>query len=130
MDKKKILFVDDNPDFVKVIKTRLEANNYSVITISDAKEVFLMAEKEMPDIIIMDIVMPDMDGYQICKLLKQGKKTKNIPIILLTGKELEPQSIQERCSKLGIEGYLFKPIEAKELIAKIEEVTKDRYYTR
>ena len=66
--------------------------------------------------------MPDMDGYKICGFLKQGEKTKNIPVILLTGKELEPQSIQERCSKLGIEGFLLKPTEAKELIAKIEDV--------
>ena len=123
---KKILLVDDNPDFVELMKVRLEANNYSVVAVSDAKEALQTVKKEIPDMILLDIVMPGMDGYQICERLKQEEKTRNIPIILLTGKELEPGSINERCLKLGVEGFLPKPIDAKELITKIEEVLKEK----
>lgn len=123
---KKILLVDDDPDFVKMIKIRLEANNYSVVAVSDAKEVLQTAEKEIPDIILLDIVMPNIDGYRICERLRQGKRTEDLPIIFLTGKELVPAGINQRCLKLGVEGFLLKPFDAKKLIAKIEEVLKEK----
>jgi CheY-like chemotaxis protein len=124
MNKKKILLLDDEPDFVKVIKARLEANNYDVITASNGKEALEKVESDKPDAILLDILMPDMDGYQVCESLKQEKKTADIPIILLTGKELEPRGIDERCLKLGIDAFLPKLVEAKDLLAKIEEVLK------
>ncbi len=119
---KKILLLDDNPEFVEVIKIRLEANNYSVSATSDSQDFFQISEKEKPDLIILDIIMPGVDGYQICEQLRKEKSTANIPIILLTGKELEPSGINDRCLKLGIEGFLLKPIDAKDLLAKIDEV--------
>jgi len=124
MNKKKIFLLDDEPDFVKVIKARLEANNYEVITASNGKEALERIESDNPDAIILDILMPQMDGYQVCERLRQGKKTADIPIILLTGKDLEPRGIDERCLKLGINAFLPKLVDAKELLAKIEEVLK------
>ena len=118
MEKKKILVIDDELDFLESIKKALEANNYLAVVTSNAKEVSPKAEEQMPDLIILDIVMPDMNGYQICELLRQGKKTKKIPIVLLTGQNLEPRGITERCLKLGIDSYLFKPISIKDLLAK------------
>lgn len=129
MDKKKILVIDDEPDFLEIIKVRLEANDYSVVAISDAKEVLQTAEKELPDIILLDIVMPNMDGYLVCEQLKQGEITRNIPIILLTGKDLEPRGINERCTELGAEDFLIKPVDTQELLGKIEKVLKKNIST-
>ena len=124
MNKKKIFLLDDEPDFVKVIKARLEANNYEVITASNGKEALERIESDNPDAIILDILMPQMDGYQVCERLRQGKKTADIPIILLTAKDLEPRGIDDRCLKLGIDAFLSKLADVKELLAKIEEVLK------
>ncbi len=122
MEKKKILVADDELDSLGAIQRSLEANNYSVVVTSNAKEVLPIAQKEIPDVILLDIVMPDMNGYQICELLKQQESTKGIPIILLTGERLEPKSIVERCLKLGVESSLLKPTTVKELLGKISEV--------
>jgi putative two-component system response regulator len=81
-------------------------------------------ENDKPDAILLDILMPQMDGYQVCERLKQGEKTADIPIILLTNKDLEPRGIDDRCLKLGIDAFLPKLADAKELLAKIEEVLK------
>jgi CheY-like chemotaxis protein len=126
MGKNKILIVDDEPDFVNLLRVRLEANGYEVIDASNGEEGFKKAEAENPDIILLDIIMPDMNGYQICEQLKQEEKTRNIPIILITGKELEPRNINERCLKLGVEGFLSKPLDSKELLDKIRGVLKGR----
>lgn len=124
--KKRILVVDDEPDFVEMIKMRLEANNYSVVVVSCAKEIFQTAQSEIPDLILLDIVMPHMDGYQVCERLKEGEKTANIPIIFLTGKELEPKGITERCLKWGVRDFLLKPIDTKELLGKITKYLEGR----
>ena len=124
MDKKKVFLLDDNPDFVSVTKIRLESNNYEVITATDGKEALEKIKDAKPDVILLDILMPEMDGYQVCECLKEEQKTADIPIILLTGKDLEPRGIEDRCSKLGIDAFLRKPVHAKELLAKIDEVLK------
>lgn len=123
---KKILVVDDEAQLVDMVKIRLEANNYLVLTAYDGQEAIEKARKDKPDLILLDIVMPDMNGYQICSHLKQNKNTVNIPILLLTGKELEPKGISERCINLGVEGSLLKPVDSKELLDKIREVLKGR----
>lgn len=119
--KNKILVVDDERDSLEAIKKRLEANDYSVVGISDAKMVFETAEKETPDLIIMDIIMPNMNGYEVCERLKSGEKTGGIPIILLTGERLEPKSILDRCLNLGVESFLLKPLKLEDLLNKIKE---------
>ncbi|MFH1593646.1 MAG: response regulator [Candidatus Omnitrophota bacterium] len=124
--KKKILLVDDNKGFVEILKMRLEASKYSVVITSDAKEVLPLAEKGKPDIIILDIVMPDMNGYEVCEALKHGKTTSHIPIILLSGKDLEPKGIDQRCYKLGIEHFFTKPPDTNELLAKIKDLVSDK----
>lgn len=122
MGRKKILLVDDNKDLIKLFKAALEKNDYSVITLSDANKVRQAAEKEEPDLILLDIIMPGMSGYEVCEEIKTGSKTGNIPIILLTGKELEPSGIAERCMGLGAEGFFIKPFDINKLLSKIEEI--------
>ncbi len=126
MEKKKILVVDDEVDALEAIKKRLEMNNYSVVTVSDAKKVFKICEKEMPDLILLDILMPDMNGYEICELLKESSVTRNIPIILLTGERLEPKSITDRCLKLGANSFILKPIDIKILFTEMEKLLEEK----
>jgi two-component system phosphate regulon response regulator PhoB len=123
---KKILVVDDEMDALEAIKHRLEARNYSVLTCYNAKEVLGICEREMPDAILLDIAMPEMNGYEICELLKKGSKTKNIPIILVTGERLEPKSITDRCLQLGANSFILKPMDIEDLFAKIKEVLKEK----
>jgi DNA-binding response OmpR family regulator len=122
MNKKKIFVLDDDPDFVNMLKVGLELNNYEVITATDGKEALEKIKNDKPDAILLDIVMPDINGYEVCESLKKGNKTANIPIILLTGKDLVPRGIEERCLNLGIDAFLNKPVTLKEVLAKIKEV--------
>jgi CheY-like chemotaxis protein len=122
MNKKKIFLIDDEPAFIEMIKVRLEANNYEVITAFNGKEAMEKIEHDKPNVILLDISMPQMNGYQICERLKQGEKTADIPIILLTNKDLEPHGIVEKCLKLGVDAFMSKLAEAKELLVTIEEV--------
>ena len=119
---KKILLVDDEPDLVSLLKKRLEINNYEVISASDGMEALRKAKKEKPDLIILDLMLPKMDGYKLCRMLKFDEKYKRIPIIMLTAR------VQEEDKKLGKEtganAYITKPFKPDVLLAKIEELLK------
>jgi len=119
---KKILVVDDESGISDLIKERLTLNNYTVFTASDGKKAQDIARANQPDLILMDIAMPEMDGYLTCEKLKKDAKTKSIPVILLTGKDLESKSVMERCSACGAYDYLSKMSSLKELLEKVKEV--------
>lgn len=123
MKKKRILVVDDEEEILSLIGEKLMDNNYDCITTTKANETITLARVSKPDLIMLDIAMPDMDGYQVCEKLKSDKDTKNIPVLFLTGKDLEPQGIIERCKDLGIQGYISKLSTLKDLLEKIREVT-------
>jgi len=122
MSGKKILIVDDERDFADVIKLRLEANNYLGVTLADPREILEVIRKESPDLILLDIVMPEMDGYQAAKMVREDNKAISIPIVLLTGKDLDPKETFRKCSELGLAGFLVKPVDSKELLAKVKEL--------
>ncbi|MGD9015265.1 MAG: response regulator, partial [Candidatus Omnitrophota bacterium] len=104
---KKILVVDDEPNIVDVISTRLKANNYEVVAACDGLQALELAKKERPDLVILDLMLPKMDGYQVCNQLKSEDDLKDIPIIMLTslGKANE---IKEGLDK-GADAYVAKP---------------------
>lgn len=119
-EKKKILIVDDETQLVELLQIRLEANNYEVITAYDGLEGFEKAKKEKPDLIILDLMLPKMDGYRVCGLLKGDMRYKNIPIIMFTARA---QADDKKMGfDLGAEGYITKPFDPKELLAKISEL--------
>ena len=113
----KILLVDDEKEFVDMIKMRLEAKNYAVITAHDGIEALNKTRELRPDLIILDIMLPNLDGYQICRMIKFDKTFGEIPIILLTALD------QEKDRKLGeqvrADAYITKPFEPEELVEKI-----------
>ena len=116
MAKKKILVVDDEQDMVMALKVRLKANGYNVVFASDSVQAFTIANKENPDLIILDIVIPGGGGFVVAERLKQSAATHRIPIIFLTG----IQGGQERAYKLGASGYLMKPYQPEELMETID----------
>ena len=121
-DKKKILVVDDEEDMQKLLKIRFEQENFIVITAGDGEAGIKAAELEVPDLILMDIMMPKMDGYSCLKEIRKISKIKDTPILMLSGKEEE--KIKDLFAFQKISGYVEKPFELDNLVAKIKEILK------
>lgn len=119
---KKILLVDDDKDIREVLKKKLTLNKYAVMTASSGQEALIICKTSVPDLVILDIAMPYMDGYETCKMLKEDNKTSNIPVFFLTGKELEPTGITGRCRDLGAFGYIYKPCSSQDLLMEIKKI--------
>jgi CheY-like chemotaxis protein len=119
---KKILVVDDEKEIRELTKERLIQNKYAVLTASSGNEAIIIAKNHQPDLILLDIAMPEMDGYQACEELKQDKKTKDIPVLFLTGKDLDPKGLTERCNELSAHGHISKMSSLREMIEKIQEI--------
>lgn len=115
MVKKKILVVDDEEDIAKALKVRLKANGYHVVLAFDSVEAFTMANKERPDLIILDIMIPGGGGFVVAERLKQSTATHHIPIIILTG----ISGGEERAYKVGASGYVMKPYHPEKLLETI-----------
>lgn len=119
---KKILVVDDEKDIRALLKERLTQDHFSVITASGGEEAATVAKKDKPDLILLDIAMPGLDGYMTCEKLHGDKATQKIPVLFLTGKDLEPQSIIEHSQNLFAVGYVSKLSSMKDFLVKIKEV--------
>ena len=120
--KKKILIIDDEEDIQKLLKIRLEQDSFAAITAGDGASGAKIAEQEMPDLILMDIMMPNVDGYSCLKEIRKNQKTKDIPVIMLSGKEEE--KVRDLFAFQKISGYVEKPFELDSLVAKIREILK------
>jgi len=122
--QKKILIIDDDPDFVEATKIVLESKDYKVLTAYNGDEGLKAVQREEPDLIILDIIMPGEDGFRVCERLKADPKLSKIPVIILT-------SLSERWSevtlavteglKLEAEDYIDKPVEPEELLRRVEK---------
>lgn len=119
---KKILIVDDELDIRELLKKRLEQNKFSATAAANGLEALNICKAEKPDLILLDIAMPEMDGYETCEKLKADKDTRDIPILFLTAKDLEPESVIEHYKQLGAEGYLHKTSTFQALLEKIKEI--------
>lgn len=119
---KKILVTDDSPTILAMIKDMLENEGYSVISAVDGQEALDKAKKEKPDLMILDLMLPKIDGYRVCAMLKFDKNYHNIPIIILTARadESDKSMSKEVCA----DSYITKPIEPDILLAKVKELIK------
>lgn len=124
MEKKRILIVDDEKDLVETIVFQLEGAGYEVIAAYDGQEALEKAKKEKPDIIILDLMLPKMDGYKMCGLLKADARYHKIPIILFTARAQE--SDRKLGEEMGADAYITKPFELEVLLAKIKELLVDK----
>jgi len=121
-EKKRILVVDDEQDLVRAVQIRLEHAGYEISVAYDGKEALEKARKEKPDLILLDLMLPKMDGYKVCRMLKFDEKYKNIPIIMLTARAQE--SDQKLGLETGADAYLTKPFQHEVVLAKIKELLK------
>ncbi|NWF92213.1 MAG: response regulator [Syntrophaceae bacterium] len=122
--KERVLIVEDQPVILNMLKMRLEANNYEVITALDGQEGLDKAQKEGPNLIILDIMLPKINGYKVCQLLKADPKYRAIPIIISSGRT--PQEIRKVGQEVGADAYVSKPFEAEELLSKMRELLEKR----
>jgi DNA-binding response OmpR family regulator len=122
MAKKRILIVDDEEDILEVLKFRLEANDYEVMTASDGQEGLNKARSEKPDLMILDLMLPKIDGYKVCRMLKFDETYKSIPIIMVTAKS--QQKDEDLGREMGADAYVMKPFEPEILLDKIRELLR------
>ena len=113
----KILIVDDEPDFAEMIKMRLEANGYDIAVAYDGEEGIERAVRDKPDMILLDVMMPGMDGFEVLRHLKRRAETRDTPVVMLTAKG-ESKSMFDG-QELGCADYLIKPCDSKELLAVV-----------
>jgi len=121
-DMAKILIIDDEIKLLKMLQMRLEANEYEVITANNGKEGLEKAKTENLDLILLDVVMARMDGYEVCAVLKKDAQYNKIPIILFTGKAQD--DFEEMGRSVGADALTINPFETPDLLAKIEELLK------
>ena len=119
MTKKRILIVDDEPDLVETIQVGLELEDYECIVAFDGFRGLDRARSENPDLIILDVMLPVLNGYKICRLLKFDEKYKHIPIIMLTAEAQEKD--RQTGQETGADFYMTKPFSADKLLAKVKE---------
>lgn len=120
MGKKKILIIDDEVDLVTLVKMRLELHNYHIIPLYTSKRSLEIAKREKPDLILLDIMMPDKDGYEVCRELKSDETTADIPIILFTAKPEQKKYLKTGTESIGADDYILKPFDIENLLEKIE----------
>ena len=118
-EKKKILVVEDNLMSKTLVKDILIINGYDVVEAERGAEAIKLASTHNPDLILMDINMPGMDGITAARLIKSNEQSKDIPVLALTASAMKGDD--EKIIKQGFNGYIAKPIDAKALIAMIEE---------
>ena len=118
-NKKKILVVDDEDLTTELAKTFLEKHGFEVVIASDGDEGLNMAESENPDLILLDVMLPTMDGFVVCKELKENEKFKGTPILMFTAKGLS--SDIEKGEACGADEYIVKPFSGKALVATIRK---------
>ncbi|MDQ3954965.1 MAG: response regulator [Actinomycetota bacterium] len=116
----RILICDDDPVILRLLQVNLELEGYEVLMANDGEAALEVAIAEDPDLVILDIMMPKLDGYQTCAKLKESPATKDIPVIFLSAKA--QQSDIDKGKEYGVEDYLTKPFDPNQLIEVVERV--------
>lgn len=120
----KILVVDDEPDAVELIRFNLKSNGYQVVTASDGSEALKMARTFSPDLIILDLMLPEVDGLEVCKILRLNPATSIVPIIMVTAKAAEIDRVLGL--ELGADDYVTKPFSPRELVLRVKNLLTRR----
>ena len=118
--KKKILVVDDETQIVRLLKMRLEANNYEIVIAFDGNQCTQVAKSEKPDLILLDIKMPMGGGISAFETMRNDESTKDIPIIFITAYPSE--DVKKQVIEMGTAGFISKPFKSEELIDKIQSL--------
>jgi two-component system, OmpR family, alkaline phosphatase synthesis response regulator PhoP len=116
---KKILIVDDEPDLLKVTLLRLEKTGYEVFGGSDGRDILDLVRQIIPDLIILDVYLPGINGDEVAKILKEDGELKHIPIILISA---TTRTLNIKARECGADGYIIKPFEPEELIGMVKKI--------
>ncbi|MBI3318807.1 MAG: response regulator [Candidatus Omnitrophica bacterium] len=119
-ERQKILLVDDEPDLVQLVSLRLEKSGYEVEAAYDGQQALEKVRQSKPSLIILDLMLPKLDGYKVCRLLKFDERYKKVPVLIFTARAQE-QDIR-LAMDCGADAYLTKPFEAKALLDKVAEL--------
>ena len=120
--KKYVLLVEDEPDLNQTVAFNLDSEGYSVESAFNGKEALKLIEEKTPDLILLDLMLPDMSGLEICRILRSSKKTKNIPIMMVTAKGEEIDRIVG--FELGADDYIVKPFSIREFMLRVAAMLK------
>ena len=118
MNKKRILLVDDEPDLVRITSYRLQKAGYVILVAESGTQGLQLAQRERPDLILLDLNLPYMNGYDVCRALKTDPNLKNIPIIVFSASS---ESIKEKSEEIGASAYIVKPFEISNLLETISK---------
>jgi len=118
--KSKILVVDDEPEAVELVEFNLKGAGYEVSTAGDGAEALNKARRIQPNLVILDVMMPEIDGMEVCKLLRRDPATSTIPIIMLTAKASEVDRVLGL--ELGADDYVVKPFSPRELVLRVKKI--------
>ncbi|MDD2679482.1 MAG: response regulator [Candidatus Omnitrophica bacterium] len=120
MGKAKILVVDDNEKNVELLEALLQAAEFDVLKAYNGKQAIEMVGKARPDLLLLDIMMPELDGFQVCEMLRKDPQNAGLPVMMVTAKDKESDIVQSL--ERGADEYIVKPIDKKELLAKIGDL--------
>lgn len=120
---KKILIIEDDPEILQITKHVLELNGYVLSTALDGEAGLQKTKQEMPDVVILDLGLPKINGKEVCKEIKKTEKTKNIPVIILSGRNSDADKIIGKV--IGADYYMTKPFQFEELLENITALFKE-----
>ena len=120
LKSKKILIVDDEEGLLALIRQALEERGYEVVTAANAVDAGIEMSGNLPSLILMDIKMPGIDGFQACEAIKNNTNTKDVPIIIISA--LSSESDIRRAKKIGLADYFVKPIDIEKLMSRIKAI--------
>ena len=116
--KKNVLIVDDEPHIVNLIKLSLNKEKYNVTGAYSAREALMYVNKAIPDILVLDLMMPGVNGYELCKALRENPKTRDVPILILSAKSQMNDKLH--AIDVGADDYMTKPFDPMELVKRIK----------
>lgn len=119
----KILIADDEPDIVRLLEFVLRRKGFDVISVHNGEAVVGLAEEEMPDLILLDVLMPVVDGLEVCRRLKKNSKIRGIPVAMLSAKSQKTE-IKEGL-EMGAVEYICKPFDPKEMVARVARIIEE-----
>lgn len=123
LPQKRILIADDEPDIVRILSILLRAMGYAIDAAADARTALAMAQDAPPDLVILDVMMPDLSGYEACKVLKSDPATRGVPVLMISAKVQTADRLSGM--EAGADGYLGKPFENSELLKQVQRLLSE-----